>query len=146
MPKQAKGDKITVYIQGEAPYARRKKCLIAENKIILEPARPGRAPITAAFDRSCIIRDRVGLCRRRVKEFLIVKEGAVHCTSFANPKDYVEPPVTIREIYDYFKATVLHTAANFKPESKTGLYILLILIAVLSGINIAVSAGLIHLK
>lgn len=141
----ARKPKILVEIVGASPYPKRRKCPIEGNKIILKEAREGRggAAITAEFDNSCFIPYRSGLTRG-IKQKLIVKEGATKCVSFGTDSSYRAPSVTIEEVFNYFKASVIMAAGRIKQEKQTIIYLLIGVVIILQIIGLLVSSGRIH--
>ncbi len=134
-----KREKIRVEIVG-GYLPKKRNCTIEGNYVIINPNDRNRdgASYKAFFDNTCLIPYKTGLPPfRSIRHKLMLKEGSAQCVSFSSKQEDKAPSCTIQDVENYATATVIKKAGSFKEESKTLIYVLII-------INIIVSlAGLI---
>jgi hypothetical protein len=114
-------------------------------KIIVKQGGLGRGDTkeTAEFDKTCIVTYSKGLFMfKRPAQKLILKEGANKCVSFGDVASTEAPSCSKEDVNRLGKATVIRFAGHSdKPESRLGLYLLMIIIIALVAVSIGVSSG-----
>lgn len=139
--------KILVEFVGNV-FPRRKKYPVEGNKVIVKPANPkgGRnaAEQSIEFDNSCLVPYYAGVPPFRVvKHKILAKDGASKAVSFSGDQATC-PSCTKDDVTRYTNASVIGAAGRLKPESRTLIYVLLIIVIVVGIINLLIGTGRVH--
>lgn len=137
----SRSQRIRTEIVGGA-FPQRKNLIVKGNHIVVQKATNKTAEITATFDNTCLVPYNFGLPPFRVvKYYLILKDGASRCVSFAGDKDIIAPSCTKEEIRQYAQATAIKGAGNTKPENKTLIYLLIFVNIALTALTLLLATG-----
>lgn len=140
--------KILVEFVGNV-FPRRKKYPVDGNKVIVKPANPkgGRnaAEQSIEFDTSCLVPYYAGVPPFRVvKHKILAKDGASKAVSFATDQATC-PSCTKDEVTKYTNASVIGAAGRLKPENRTLIYVLLLVLIIVGVFNLLIASGRVHI-
>lgn len=138
--------KILVEIIGPNGIKSRKNYEIEGDQVVIRKAKRGRGPAAykASFNKDCIVPYYKGIWPfRRLKQKLILMEGATECVNFFDVYGTFVPTIDRSTIEKLFQANVIKSAGSTttKVQVPLSLYLFLGFIAVLAFVNILVSTG-----
>lgn len=138
--------KILVEIIGPNGIKSRKKYPIEGDTVVIRQAKRGRGPpaYKASFNKDCIVPYWKGIWPfKRLKQKLILMEGAHECISFYDVYGVFVPSYDIEESEKLFQANVIKSAGSTttKVQVPLSLYLFLGVIAVMTFVNILISTG-----
>jgi len=137
--------KITVEIIGKARTIK-KKCKIRGNLIVLQKKTKNHPEKTASFTKDSLLDREVGLIRKKIRQKLMMFDGATHCIDFTEKRGKLTKAQAsldhdaIKHIFDaeaWHKAGQVHT----KIDVPMSLYIMLFILAGLGIVNIIIGSG-----
>lgn len=143
----AKPKILVEFVGGVFP--KRKKFPVENNKAIIKQRNPkgGRngAEETIEFDNTCLVPYYAGVPPFRVvKHKILAKIGASKAVSFRNETGEC-PSCTKQDIANYSNATVIGAAGRLKPESRTLVYVLLIVLIIVGVFNLLIASGRVNI-